>query len=63
MFNRWKEKYRQEGRRQQLEHLRVRVEELHGEYFHMGETAAADMAEELIEYLQEDFDDDCCVKL
>ena len=57
MLEKWKEKYRREGRRQQLEYFRIKCEELHGEYYHMDDPPAAYYTEALIEYLQSEIED------
>lgn len=50
------EKYREQGRQEQLQLMISKFEELHNEYYGQGDLKAADLVTDLVAYIQDDFD-------
>jgi hypothetical protein len=56
MLNRLREKYREQGRQEELARMIEKFEELHTDYYGQGDMTAADLIVELVAWLQDDWE-------
>lgn len=54
MLNKFKNKYREQGRQEMLQIVMNKFAELHDDYYSQGDKAAQDLVIDLVAYIQDD---------
>ena len=56
MLNKWKERYKKQGRQEMLLEVMDKFQELHDDYYSQGDEKAQDLVVDLVAYIQEDYE-------